>query len=81
MKKLAMSIFCVLGLIMLNVFPVFADSGVTKINIPFVVLTSLLLPVLIGLIIYYAVKSKKQKTKNTDNENEKQKIVRDYDDK
>lgn len=80
MKKIISTIFVVIALILLNISTVFADNGATSnVNITFIVLTCILAPVLIGVIVYYALKAKK--AKNTNKEEEKIKIIRDYENK
>lgn len=80
MKKLLIAIFVLLCSITSCFFTVFADSGQPKINIMFIVLTSVLAPILVGVIIYYAWLAKKQRIKKLESE-EKSTIVRDSDDK
>ncbi len=80
MKKLLTAIFVLLCGIASCFFTVFADNGQPKINIMFIVLTSVLTPILVGVVIYYAWLAKKQRTKKLDGE-EKSTIVREDDDK
>lgn len=46
----------------------------------FIVLTSVLAPILVGVVVYYAWLAKKQRTKKLDGD-EKSTIVRENDDK
>ena len=69
MKKLIYTIFIVVLLILANVCTVFADSGVSNVNITFIVLTCILAPALVGVIVYYALKAKKVKTIKIKKEN------------
>ena len=55
MKKLIYTIFIVLLLILANVCTVFADSGVSNVNITFIVLTCILAPALVGVIVYWHI--------------------------
>lgn len=80
MKKLLGAIFMLLLCIASCFFTVFADSGQSNVNVMFIVLTSVLAPILVGVIIYYAYAAKKQRNKNLD-EQEKSIIVRENDDK
>ena len=52
MKKLLTAIFVLLCGIVSCFFTVFADSGQPKINIMFIVLTSVLAPILVGVVVY-----------------------------
>ncbi len=80
MKKLLTAIFVLLCGIVSCFCTVFADSGQPKINIMFIVLTSVLAPILVGVVVYYAWLAKKQRTKKLDGD-EKSTIVRENDDK
>lgn len=79
MKKLLTANIVLLGLIICSVFTVFADSGNNSINIPFIVIVSVLAPLLVALIVYYALRAKK--VKNAEKKESETKIIRDYDDK
>ncbi len=80
MKKMISTIFVVLALVLLNISTVFADNGASSnVNVTFIVLTCVLAPVLVGVIVYYSLKAKK--AKNTKKEEEKIKIIRDYENK
>lgn len=76
MKKLLVSIFAMIFLIISSISTVFADGGSSNVNITFIVLTCIFGTMLIGAIIYYTIRAVGQKKKPVIKENIK--IERDY---
>ncbi|MDE6967342.1 MAG: hypothetical protein K2P12_01675 [Clostridia bacterium] len=58
--------------------PVFADNGNTNVNLTFIIMVCIFIPLLVGVIIYYAIRARKYRKMLTD-EKEKTKVVRIYD--
>ncbi len=77
-RKLSISILVTLFAICCGVMPVFADNGNTNVNLTFIIMVCIFIPLLVGVIIYYAIRARKYRKMLTD-EKEKTKVVRIYD--